>query len=127
VINTKLLNTVADLTENKLDITRALNSSDGCVPQDSERVAKTRDKEERAPNAAYVQLQARAIESLRIELFMLKRKDTSSLTMPTPIPPQGSTTIGGGDSQSFGGLGGGTSNAGAGTGSFLPPIPSAKK
>jgi hypothetical protein len=118
VINTKLLNSVADLTESKLDITRALNSNTDATTQssDGDRVAKTRDKEERARIASYVQLQAREIESLRIELFMLKRKDTSSLTMPTPIPPQGQSqsqiqTISQTQPQP----------------SFLPPIPSAKK
>ena len=48
-------------------------------------------KAEIAEIARHVKNQSNQIETLKVELFMLKRKDTSSLTMPTlvmPSPPQ---------------------------------------
>jgi hypothetical protein len=84
----------------------------GSGSQETNRAADARDKEERSNIASYVQLQAREIESLRIELFMLKRKDTSSLSMSAPLPPASSTDSNPLSSQSQ---------------SFLPPIPGLKK
>lgn len=88
--NTDLLSAVGELTESKLDITRELNSSDNAAPQESQ-VDEFRELEERKRIATYVEIQARELEALRAELFMLKRKDASSIMMPSiplPQPPQ---------------------------------------
>jgi hypothetical protein len=78
------MNTVADLTESKIVVTQELNSTNASAPEGN-RIDEYREREERKRMASYVQIQAREIEALRVELFMLKRKDTASLSMP-PIP-----------------------------------------
>ena len=82
--NTELLNVVADLTENKLNVTRALNApqADSAIDTDQEDI---RDAEERKRIGSYVQLQAREIEALRYELIMLKRKEPPAMLPPNPV------------------------------------------
>lgn len=98
-----------------MTITRELNATDSSAPQPS-RVDEYREKEERTRVASYVQLQAREIESLRIELFMLKRKDAATLAMPA-LPVPGAST-----SQLLG-----NTNSNTASTSFLPPIPGSSK
>ena len=87
VLNTDLLNTVANLTEAKLNITRELNSNKGpAVSEDSVLVAH-REKEERKRMKMYLQLQAREIAALKAELTMLKRKDVPPLPMFSQTAP----------------------------------------
>ena len=83
--NTELLNVVADLTENRLNITRSLNAPQADAQVDTEQ-EDIRDAEERKRISSYVQLQSREIEALRYELIMLKRKEPPPM-MPIAAPP----------------------------------------
>lgn len=104
--NTALLNHVADLTERKLLISRELNAPGSKVSSESaDSSAAAREEEARVK--AYVQLQAREIESLRTEISMLKRKTAAPILMAPP-PAHYSQSMGEG-------------------GSILPPIPGSKK
>jgi len=100
-----MLNSVGTLTEEKLLLTRDLNSSDAGLSQEVEGDDSV-EKEERTRIMTYIQLQAKEIESLRAEITMLKRKDAPPMIIPSlPLPP----------------------HSGNNSGSFLPPIPSAKR
>jgi len=86
--NTQLLNKVAELTEQKLLISRELNAPGNTVSIDtSEDSGKDREETQRV--TAYVQLQAREIEALRSELTMLKRKTAAPVLLQQnpPVPP----------------------------------------
>lgn len=113
--NTELLNMVGELTEQKLTITRELNSTGEAAPQEN-KIDEFREKEERKRIASYVDLQRRELEALRAELFMLKRKDAASIMMPSIPMPQPPTTAQFSGNESF-----------SKPESMLPPIPGARK
>lgn len=75
---------VAALTEKRQNITRDLNSTTKVSAQTS-KVDNLREMEENRRIKAYVELQAKELESLRIELNMLKRKEAPALMVP-PAP-----------------------------------------
>lgn len=81
--NTDLLNHVANLTEQKLLISRELNAPGNKVSSESAESSGAAAEEE-ARVKAYVQLQAREIESLRTELSMLKRKTAAPIVFAPP-------------------------------------------
>ena len=103
--NTEKFQIISELTEDKIKLTRDLNSADSGVSQDIQGDDSV-EKEERSRILAYIQLQAKEIESLRSEIVMLKRKDAPPISIPTLPPPPDKSTA---------------------SGSFLPPIPNAKK
>ena len=108
---------VGELTESKLEITRELNSSEVGAAQESQ-VDEYRDMEDRRRIATFVEIQARELDALRAELFMLKRKDASTIMMPSiplPAPPQGGGSIASQKGQRAPGN------------TTLPPIPGSKK
>ena len=118
VRNTELLNTVANLTESRLIITRDLNSNKGPSVSEDSAIVAHREKEERKRMKMYLQLQQREILALKAELTMLKRKDVPPLpTMFSQSAPQ----YGMGDNNNMGQMGQMEMD---GDGK-LPPLPSA--
>ncbi len=89
VENTKLLNTVAELTEKKMSLNKDLDEDQPQVGQDAgaETVA---ERQERERITTYIKLQAREIEALRAEVAMLRRKDAPPIAIPSvPVPAGG--------------------------------------
>ena len=115
--NTELLAKVGDLTQQRLEITRDLNSSGKHVSTESKDEG-AREREERQKVIAYVQLQAREIEALRAELIMLKRKEAPQLSQSIVQPPRNPQK-----SLNQGSLVGGSQDYNG----ELPPIPGANK
>lgn len=76
--NTQLLNEVAELTETQLQISRELNAP-GQVVSNTSKLDNFKEAEEEKRIVAYVQFQAKELESLRAELNMLKRKEAPPL------------------------------------------------
>ena len=88
--NTELLNEVAELTETQLQISRELNAP-GQVVSHASKLDNFKEIEETKRIVAYVQFQAKELESLRTELNMLKRKEappvlSQSMNLPSPPP-----------------------------------------
>lgn len=87
---TKLLNEITALTAKKLELSESL------LPKQTKQYTRTVNdvseyKVELFQIAQVAKEQSKRIEGLKVELFMLKRKDTSSLTMPAlalPSPPK---------------------------------------
>ncbi len=125
--NTQLLNEVAELTETQLSISRELNAP-GQVVSSASKLDNFKEAEESKRIVAYVQFQAKELESLRAELTMLKRKEAPPLmsqthNMAIPTPPYNQQQQG--QQQQSGSLG--SQQLRQTHDLVLPPIPSNKR
>lgn len=101
VKNTRLLTEIAALTEAKLNVNRDLNAP--AAPAQDPEAEESQDRAERERITTYIQLQAREIEALRMEITMLRRKEAPAITIPPTLPAPPSSPP------------------------MFPPIPTAKK
>eukprot|EP01035_Chromulina_nebulosa_P017859 gene17859-23472_t len=92
-LNTDALKKVAQLTEEKMKLSKYLNESAPTAADELLPIDDLKEKEDRKRMITYIQLQAREIESLRAEITMLKRKDAPPLTIPTMPHPPGSRLV----------------------------------
>ena len=83
---TEMVNIIYTETQTKMRLDRELK---GTTTKKSQRkqTDETKNKNDLSRMASLSDEQMQKIEALRVELFMLKRKDTSSLTMPTLAMP----------------------------------------
>jgi WD40 repeat protein len=79
VRNTELFKEIGKLTETKLLVSRDLG--DGHVDVGDRKLAMSKEKEETENIKEYVRMQEREIQSIKMELIMLKRKDNTSLAL----------------------------------------------
>lgn len=89
VKNTELLKVLADGTEQQMELESTLNTSTviSGVDQAKEQRAIA---VERAKLMVHARAQAREIESLKMEITMLRRKEAVLYAAPNPVPPPGS-------------------------------------
>ncbi len=93
-VNTEYLQTIASLTDRKLQISQEMTvhshqgSGDG-GGDPTNGVGDYKDTIEREKLSTFVKLQSREIESLKSEIMMLKRKETAQfagILPPAPAP-----------------------------------------
>lgn len=82
---------VAELTQEKLNLTRSLNYASPSLAEELLPKEDHRDRLERQRLTAYIKAQENELESLKMEITILKRKDIPPIPIANNLPPPPAT------------------------------------